>query len=60
MVRWEFLLESAKEIESLEDDNALLKAKVKELGSALKEIYSINWGHDGDCGAIRIIDNVLD
>ena len=31
VVRWEFLLESAKEIESLEDENKLLKAKVKTL-----------------------------
>ena len=66
------LLKTAGEdlLEAVKDSNihlskstevvSLLKDKVKELESALKEIYSINWGYDGDCGATRIIDNVLD
>jgi len=40
-------------IRSLESDNALLT-------KALTDIDSINWGADGDCGAQRIINEVLD
>jgi len=66
------LLKTAGEdlLEAVKDSNSqlskstevvsLLKDKVKDLESALKEIHSINWGYDGDCGATRIIDNVLD
>ncbi len=40
-------------IRSLESDNALLT-------KALTDIDSINWGADGDCGAQRIVNEVLD
>jgi len=37
-----------------------LTAKVKELTKALTDIESIEWGYDGDHGAMGIINEALD
>ena len=34
--------------------------RIKELEEALKEIRAISWGWDGDCGAVDIIDRVIE
>lgn len=36
------------------------EARINQLETALKQIEAIKWGYDGDCGAQRIIDSVLD
>ncbi|MDH3325887.1 MAG: hypothetical protein OEM38_04120 [Gammaproteobacteria bacterium] len=34
--------------------------RIEELEGALKEIGSIGWGRDGDCGAQYIVDGVIE
>lgn len=36
------------------------EARIHQLETALRQIQAIQWGYDGDCGAQRIIDSVLD
>lgn len=36
-----------------------LQSRVKELEEALRKITQIHWGYDGDCGAVRIAEDVL-
>ncbi len=36
------------------------EARINRLEGALRAIEAISWGYDGDCGAQRIIDRVLD
>jgi hypothetical protein len=36
------------------------RERIRELEKALTEIYEIRWGYDGDCGALSIVDSVLD
>lgn len=36
------------------------EARINQLETALRQIQAIQWGYEGDCGAQRIIDSVLD
>lgn len=49
-----------KKLIGIIDERDNLRDRVKELEIALKNIESIKWGYDGDCGAQAIINTVID